>query len=124
MFSVDGIEYDVFCDITREAEIKLSEVSGMLLNKRYYNDPLATYLKYTITMAVPVTKMDQYAALYDVLTDPVASHRFVLPYNNTFVGFDARVETVSDRYFKKGGTAVWRGTQFNVIVNDPVRLPA
>lgn len=124
MFSVDGVEYNVFCDIERQAEIKASEVSGMLLNKRYFNDPLATYLTYTITMAVPVTEMENYAALYDVLIDPVASHRFVLPYNNTFIGFDARVETVSDRYFKKGGTAVWRGTQFNVIVNDPVRLPA
>ena len=124
MFSVDGVEYNVFCDITREAEIKASSCSGMLLNKRYFNDPLATYLKYTINMVVPVSEMAAYAELYDILIDPVAEHRFVLPYNNTFIGFDARVETVSDRYYKKGGTAVWRGTQFTVIVNDPVRLPA
>lgn len=124
MFSVDGVEYDVFCDITREAEVKSSEISGMLLNKRYYNDPLATYLKYTITMVVPIDKMDQYAQLYDVLIDPVASHRFVLPYNNTTIGFDARVEVVTDKFIKKGQMSIWRGTQFDVIVNDPVRLPA
>lgn len=119
MLSVDGVEYDVYCDIAREAEIKASECSGMLLNKRYFNDPLATYLKYTITMAVPITKMNQYATLYDILIDPVASHRFVLPYNNTYIGFDARVEVVSDKFYK----GIWRNTQFDVIVNDPVRLP-
>ena len=126
MLIVDGVQYDVFCDISREAEIKASDISGMLLNKRYYNDVLATYLKYTITMAIPLTKMSQYAELYDVLIDPVAQHRMVLPYNDTFIGFDGRIEVVSDRYYDPSGQnrGIWRGTQFDVIVNDPVRLPA
>lgn len=125
MFSIDGVEYDVFCDIEREAEIKASEVSGMLLNKHYYNDVLATYIKYTITLAIPVTKMAQYATLYEVLIDPVAQHRIVLPYNNTFIGFDGRIEVVSDQYYDPTGRnqGVWRGTQFDFMVNAPVRLP-
>lgn len=125
MFSIDGVEYDVFCDIAREAEIKASEISGILLNKRYYNDVLATYIKYTITLAIPITKMAQYASLYEVLIAPVAQHFVVLPYNNTFIGFNGRIEVVSDRYYDPSGQnqGIWRGTQFEFTVNDPVRLP-
>lgn len=126
MLSIDGVEYDVFCDIARESEIKASEISGILLNKQYYNDVLATYVKYTITLAIPVTKMAQYASLYDVLVAPVPYHFMVLPYNDTFIGFNGRIEVVSDRYYDPSGQnqGVWRGTQFEFIPKDPVRLPA
>lgn len=118
MISIDGFEYDFPCDIEREAQIKSSELSGMLMDKSYHNDPLATYMQYTITMVVPITMMAEYATLYEVLSDPVASHTFVLPYNNGVVSFVGRVEVVSDRYWK----GIWRGTNFTIISNEPIKV--
>lgn len=119
MITIDGFEYDFPCDIEREAEVKSSELSGMLLNKNYYNDPLATYMKYTITVAIPINQMAAYAELYEILTDPVASHTFTLPYNTGSLTFVGRVEVVSDKYYK----GIWRGTQFTAIANEPIKVP-
>lgn len=119
MITVDGTTYDFICDIDRMAEIKASELSGMLMNKNYFNDPLATYMKYSITMAIPITEMAEYAELYEILTDPVAEHTFILPYNQSTIQVNARVETVSDRYYK----GIWRGTKFDIISNEPIKVP-
>lgn len=123
MITVDGLDYEFPCDIERRAQIQSSDLSGMLLNKKYFNDPIATYMQYTITMAIPVTMMAEYAKLYEILTDPVAEHTFILPYNEGTTQIVGRVETVSDRYYKKGGVAVWRGTQFVIISNEPIKVP-
>lgn len=123
MITVDGTDYEFPCDITREAQIQASELSGMLLNKNYHNDPIGTYMQYTITMAIPVTMMAEYAELYEILSDPVAGHTFILPYNQSTIQINGRVETISDRYFKKGGVAVWRGTSFVIIANEPSKVP-
>lgn len=123
MITVDGTDYEFPCDITREAQIQASELSGMLLNKNYHNDPIGTYMQYTITMAIPVTMMAEYSELYEILSDPVAGHTFILPYNQSTIQINGRVETISDRYFKKGGVAVWRGTSFVIIANEPSKVP-
>lgn len=126
MFTIDGITYNVFCDIERQVEIKGSDLSGMLLNKQNYKDVLGSYIQYTISMAIPVTEMAAYAELYEKLTDPVATHQITMPYNNTTITFDGTIETVSDRYFNKSNDiskGVWRGTQFTAIGATPIKLP-
>lgn len=119
MITIDGVEWDFPCDIERESEITASELSGMLLNRNYFNDPIATYIRYTVTMAIPVTKMNEYAELYEILSDPVAGHTFTMPYNTGTKTFNGRVEVVSDNYYK----GIWRGTQFTVISNEPIKVP-
>lgn len=122
MVVIDNIRWDVPCDITRTAEMQASEISGMLLNRNYFNDVIGTYMTYDITMAVPTTKMDEYARLYDVLTDPVASHRFVLPYNAGTIELEARVESVQDVYvYVTRAKQYWRGVSFSVIANHPTK---
>lgn len=126
MFTIDGITYNVFCDIERQVEIKGSDLSGMLLNKRNFKDVLGSYIQYTVSMAIPVTEMAAYAELYEKLTDPVATHQITMPYNNTMITFDGTIETVSDRYFNKSNDiskGVWRGTQFTAIGATPIKLP-
>lgn len=119
MITVDGVDYDFFCDIEREAEVKSSELSGMLLNKNYFNDPLATYMRYTVTMVVPINKMADYETLYEILSDPVAGHTFTMPYGTGTRTFNARVEVVSDKFWK----GIWRNTQFTIIANEPIKVP-
>lgn len=122
MFTVDGMQWDMPCDIERTAEMTPSEISGMLLNKQYFNDVIGTYLRYSVTIVVPKGREDQYTRLYEILTDPVDAHSFVLPYNRGNITITGRVENVSDIYKRLiGGGQIWRGVRFEVISNTPTK---
>lgn len=119
MITIDGTTYDFFCDIDREAEVQYSDLSGQLMDKNYFADPIATYLKYTLTVVVPLTMLAEYDEFYEILTDPVAEHTVILPYGQGTIEIHGRIETVSDRYYK----GIWRGTKFTVISNEPLKVP-
>ncbi len=120
MWYVDGLSWDIPCTIERVAEVTASEISGMLLNKQYFNDIIGTYMKYDISIAIPVGMEDDYADLYEVLTEPVDAHAFVLPYNQSTISITGRVQTISDSYYgTENGTQIWRGTKFSIIANHP-----
>lgn len=122
MFSIDGNDWNIPCEISRTAELTASEISGMLLDKTYFNDVLGTFMKYDIKIVVPHGKEGLYSQIYEILTDPVDAHTFVLPYNQDTVTITGRVETVSDKYYRKvGDLTIWRGTQFTVIANHPTK---
>lgn len=125
-FQIDGTKYNVAVSVERNADMTPSEIAGMLLDKNYFNDVLGTFLSYTVSIAVPAGEEKNYAALYEVLTNPVQEHSFVFPYNQTTVSFYGRVETVSDSYYgeeSRNGTTVglWRGTKFTAIANHPTK---
>lgn len=127
--SVDGTVYNMAVGAQRTARVQSSEISGMLLNKDYFNDVIATYLEYAITVAIPRGQELNYATFYEAITDPVASHTFIFPYNNTTTTVTGRVEVVNDEYVKDtsvGGTAakLWRRISFNVISNTPIKTPS
>lgn len=121
MWTIDGMEWDYPCRIERVAEVTPSEISGLLLNRTYFADIIGMYLKYTITLAVPVGQMENYNTIYEALTAPVPSHEFTLPYNSGEVNIIGRVTMVSDRYIKDGSGVFWRGTRFEVIANNPTK---
>lgn len=120
MFSLDGINYDVKCTILRTAELTASEISGMLLDRSYFNDVIGTFLKYDLALSVPLKDLDKYSDLYEALTDPVDGHSFVLPYNGGRLSITGRITTVSDEFMRMpGGRTYWRNTKFSVIANHP-----
>lgn len=120
MFSVDGLGWDVICEITRITEVKASEISGWLQNMDYFNDVLGTLLRYEIGIIVPYGRESDYSALYETLSDPVASHTFVLPYNSGTIQITARVEQISDIYERlASGQSYWRGIKFTAIATAP-----
>lgn len=120
MWSIDGVEWKYPCTIDRVAEIEASEISGMMLNKTYFNDVIGTYMKYSISIAIPKDKMDVYGAIYKQLTDPLNYHTFVLPYNDEFISLTAKVANVSDSWVRlKGGRSFWRKTKFDIIATAP-----
>lgn len=122
MITIDGIEWRVPCQISRTAEIRASEISGLMLNKSYFNDVIGTYMSYTVQIAVPLNMRDAYTEIYEKLTDPVDGHVFILPYNGGTVQITGRVEDVSDQYvLLPGGETYWRGTTFTVIANHPTK---
>ena len=121
-WSVDGIEWKIPCTIERVAEVTASDISGMMLNKTYFNDVLGTWMKYTVAIAVPMEQVSQYSAIYEILTDPKNYHNFILPYNQGTIPLTARVQTVSDTWVRlSGGRNYWRKTKFDIIANAPTK---
>lgn len=121
-FTVDGVDYsDLVVNTKRTAEVRSSDLSGLLLDRTYFNDAIGTYLTYEVEISVPYGKEALYASLYEALSDPVSGHEFVLPYNQTTVQLTGRVETISDAYHHKNSKGVhfWRDTVFSIIANEP-----
>jgi hypothetical protein len=122
MFSIDGITWDIPCDITRVSEITASNISGILMDGTYFNDVIGTYLSYTVKLAVPLNMMQAYARLYETLTQAVEGHDFVFPYNRSTAEVHGRVTNISDVYVRMPNNGIhWTGIQFQVISNIPAK---
>lgn len=122
MLTIDGITYDVKCDIQRTAEVTASDISGTMMDGSYFNDVIGTYLQYDLTFTYPLWDRDKYAAIFEALTQPVDGHAFVLPYNNSTVQITGMVEEVSDEYIKlEHGRGFWQRTAFRVTALHPTK---
>lgn len=120
MIIIDGIKYDFPCDIDRTARIVSSDVSGMLMNNKEYNDALATYYDYSIKLAIPINKMNEYAAFFEQVSAPVDKYTFTLPYNQGYIDIVGKISSVSDRYFgTRAGVAIWRGVAIEIHALEP-----
>lgn len=120
MFTVDGTQWTFPCDIERVSEVTASEISGMLLNKNYFNDVIGTFLRYTVTLVVPIGYESDYATLYEIVTEPVDAHTFIFPYNQGEITVTGRVTDISDVYRRMAdGSVHWIGIKFDVISNSP-----
>lgn len=120
MFWIDDLEWDLPCDIEREAEIKASDISGIMLDGSYFNDVLGTYMSYSVKIVIPIGMEMRYNGLYEILTQPVDGHVFRLPYANGVIEITGRVTSVKDLYARMPNREVhWRGIQFDVIANHP-----
>lgn len=123
IWSIDGVEWDFPCDITRIAQMNASEISGFLLDKSYYNDVMGTYLSYDVKIACPIGREDEYSTLYEILTKPVDGHTFVLPYNQGTVTIAGRIENLRDEYRRprNGEPVHWRLESFTIVANHPTK---
>ena len=115
MITVDGIQWSIPCDIKRTAEIKASDISGMLIDRSYFYDVLGTYMQYEISLIPSPQDMGAYYALWEQLSQPVDGHTFTLPYNGGTIEITGRVGSVSDVYVRlPGGGVYWKGVSFTV----------
>lgn len=122
MFTIDGLQWDVACQVIRTAEITASEISGLLLDKTYFHDVLGTWMRYEVHVAVPLGRESDVTALYEALTAPVEGHTFLLPYNEETITVTGRVESVTDNWYPRpGGGSYWEGCTFTVLGNAPTK---
>ena len=120
MFSIDGVEYRVICRIERRAEIRESDLSGLLMNGHYFRDVLGTYYSYEIRLEMPLKNKGRYASLIEQLTEPVDGHLFTLPYNTGTIQITGKVEEPEDVWVKlPSGYTYWDGLRFTISPNGP-----
>ena len=122
MFTIDGVNYNVRCSIEREAEIKLSDISGLMLDGHIFNDVLGTYFRYDVRLEMPLKNKGRYANLIEQLTEPVEGHAFVLPYNTGTVEITGLVQSPKDVWVKlPSGYTYWDGLRFTIEANGPTK---
>lgn len=120
MITIDGYTWPIPCDVERTAEVTPSEISGMMLDKSYFNDVIGTFMKYDVTLAVPPSMENDYTVLYETLTAPIDGHEFVMPYGQSDIEVTARVDTVKDvLVYTASAKQYWRGIKFSVTANHP-----
>ena len=120
MIAVDGAQFDFPCSIRRTARILSSDVSGMLMNNIEFNDVLATYYDYSVKIVVPVQDMSRYYTFFEAVSAPVSSHVFTFPYNGETIDVTAKVESISDVYYREvDGVRVWRDIQIEIHAIEP-----
>jgi len=120
MWSVDGTEWSIPCTVERTSEMTSSEISGMLLDKTYFNDVIGTFLRYSLRVAVPQGYEEQFNSLYEILTEPVDGHAFTFPYAGGVISVTGRVENIRDSWVRlPNGKQKWRGIAFDVLPNHP-----
>lgn len=124
MFTIDGIEYNVKCSIERTIELRESDISGMLMNRQMFRDVLGTFYNYDIRLEMPLKNKGRYAALIELLSEPVDGHQFVLPYNNGTLQLTGKADGVEDVWVKlPSGYTYWDGLRFTIEPNGPTKQP-
>jgi len=122
MITIDGFEWDVPCDAERTASMTASDISGLMLDKRYFADVIGTYMTYDVTLAVPPNDIRRYTELYEILTEPVGYHTFDMPYGEGRLVITARVEEVHDSWvMMPNDKNAWRSIDFSIIANHPTK---
>ena len=123
VLQIDGVAYDVDCEITRTAEVTASDISGLLLNGTIFKDIIGTYMQYDIRLKRPLFNRAKYAAVYEALTEPVAAHTFILPYNDTTITVVANVEPISDEMLELENHRIyWRDARFTLTSIYPTKV--
>lgn len=121
MFTVDSYEWDYPCSVERNSKIESSDISGMMLDRSYFNDVIGTFMSYSINIAVPVNHYSDYDAIYEILNEPVDGHEFVLPYAGGTLSVTGRVESIRDNMVRDGNGIHWRRISFDVTANHPTK---
>lgn len=122
MFSVDGVQWTIPCDITRSMRIQDSDISGQLLNGHYFHDVEGTYYDYDVKLTPNPNQMGEYYSLVEILTQPVEGHAFVFPYNGTTIQVTAKVENPEDIWVRlPNGGVYWKGMSFKATANAPTK---
>ena len=122
MFTIDGVEYNVKCSIERTVEIRESSISGQLMDGQIFRDVMGTYYSYEIRLEMPLKNRDRYAALIELLTEPVDGHAFVLPYNNGTLQLTGKPDGIEDVWEKlPSGYTYWSGLRFTIEPNGPTK---
>lgn len=124
MISIDGITWDISCEIKRTVTIEETNISGMMMNKVWFSDVSGSYLSYEVQFVVPYGSETAYDSLFEVITNATGEHAIILPYAQGHVTFTGRIKTTTDRLFNgKGGANYWLSEPVQFISNAPYKTP-
>lgn len=114
MITIDNNTYNVgIIRVTRKASQKF-EALGTTLDLVKHYDIRGTYYDYEVEMATSHMNVSDYDDLYEALTTP-STHTVTLPYGQSTLTFEARVNVASDSLIKSfSNLKKWRNFKDNL----------
>lgn len=124
MINIDGTEYNVSVTRLRRTGEFLDASASRVTSGSLKRKLIGVYFNYEAEMGTGVDP-EEYAALYEKLTEPVEFHTVTFPYNNTELTFMAYVSAVDDELIRRtrNGKNYWGGLTFKFIAKDPQKVP-
>ena len=120
-FLLDGESYNVqVMSLKRSFEIKDAVQASETQDGSIYRLPIGTYYNYSMTVREKDGDRNSLDKFWDVISQPVASHVCVFPYNQTTITQKMYVTAGNQeiqRLFMDG--AVWKDITINFIAQAP-----
>lgn len=117
---IDGTEYPVrITELKRKADI-LDKYAERSEDGELHREVIGTFHNYSLKIGVKAGERDLYNRLFDVLSEPVASHEVTLPHDHvTFRGYFSSVQD-GIRFVDDYGYDA-EGLQCNLVAMKPRR---
>ena len=120
----------MFAQLKRKAEVRDTELTGMMLDGNLHRDILGTYFTYALDIVIAPGSviapggMSAYDTLYEAMTTASASHTITVPYNQTTVTLTAYIQTVEDELYQDSASgATWHRLHVEFTSVGPVKVP-
>lgn len=120
---IDGVQYNIpYIGLTRRADI-LDSMGERTADGVLHREVIGTYYNYTVEFGFS-RSTEEYAALWDKLSEPVPFHEISIPDNYGMRTFTGYIASVSDAIMRiKGETRYWKGLKADFIAREPSRRP-
>lgn len=127
VFSVDGRTYNVAVPqggLKRSASALDGSNAGRLMSGRMVRDLIGVYYNYSLTVNTKDLDVEEYDAMYQVITAPVDYHIITVPYGQSALTFQAYIANADDELLKMTrGWNRWGTLSFNFVAMEPQRTP-
>lgn len=131
---IDGVVYPLIHveELKRSFSVLDGPNTTRVLTGNMRRDIIGTYYNYTMNLVADSDEgsMEQYDAVYEVLSAPDESHTIKVPYAQGYKVFEAYVTSGEDnmvyRELGEGGPVrtKWEGLSVNFIAMAPARVPS
>lgn len=126
VFSVDGVAYPGVNVVSLERICAVLDGSnaGRTMDGAMKRDIIGTYYNFSLELTSDYSDLEQYDALYEVITAPVDSHTVVVPYGQGSMTFEAYVANVTDNLLHRmDRLSKWNSMKVNFTAMEPQRRP-
>lgn len=116
-FSGVGVE-----SLKRSFRIPDGTNAGDMLSGDYERDLVGTYYDYDLVITTSDLSVNEYDALFEVLSAPVNSHMVEMPYGMTSLTFEAMIKGGDDELIPMDDGTWWGNLNVSIRAKKPQRL--
>lgn len=124
IFSIDGVSFDIpVVSVKRESSV-LDKYATRTEDGDLQREIIGVYYNYTLTLPKLTLEREEYAKLWDKITEPVEFHDFVVPGSTGSYRFRGYITTTGDELRKTyDGKNYWGNLSIKLIAKAPARVP-
>lgn len=124
MIVIDGITYNIpYVAVKRKAEL-LFKFAERTQDGVLHSQLIGVYYNFSLQFGMSINDIEDYAALWVKVTEPVENHTVTLPNEDGGLTFDAYFAGISDEVSREDTPSnFFRNLAFDVIATSPARTP-